>query len=226
MNNVVESLKGFYKAAGFFLFLTAIFFLFGIILNLTIKLPAGVNEGLLKLMAEQKILLQTTNTLYILADIFVILGIIGVYLSLINFKRNLALIGAIIGILGAVLAIGLRFGVHSEVALCGEYVALPGEIVQASYLGAFELMKRTTDIGLMGANILLGAGGLIIGTAMLSGVFNRKTAILFIVANILYIIGTIGSGIEPILRIVLFIAALLTIICMILIGLRLYKIGS
>jgi hypothetical protein len=230
MNNVMksadESWKRFYKAAGIFLFLTAFFFFFGLILNLMQKMPSGTTEDQLRIIADQKIHLQTVNALYILADICVIIGLIGVYLSLINLKRNQALIGAIIGILGAVLAIGLRFGIHAEVALCSEYVASTSEIIKAGYMGAFELMKRTTDIGLMGANILLGAGGLLIGIAMLSGVFNKSTAILFIIANILYIIGTLGSRIEPILLIVLLIAALIIIISMIFIGLRLFKIGS
>lgn len=226
LTSVDESWKGFYKAAGIFLFLTAFFFLFGLILNLVQKMPSGVTEERLRIMAEQKILMQTINALYILADISVIIGMIGVYLSLKNLKRNQALIGAIIGILGALLAIILRFGLHAEIALCSEYVASTSEIIKAGYMGAFELMKRTTDIGLMGANILLGIGGLFIGIAMLSGVFKKSTAILFIMTNLLYIIGTIGSGIEPTFFIILLAASFFMIICMILIGLRLYKIGS
>lgn len=226
MQDIDPSWNGFYKISGISQLITALFFFIGLALTLSQKMAIGSTVERLEILAKQQALFQLSNASFIMADIFAILGMLGIYLSLSKLKKNHALVGAALGILGATLAAGIRFGVYAETALASQYLNAASESLKSGYVAASELMKSVTDSGLLLANLLLGAGGLITGMAMLAGVFPKKTATLFIITNILYLVGFMGVVITQVFFPIILIACLMAIISMILIGLRLYAIGT
>jgi len=226
MEDIDPSWKSIYKISGISQLITALFFFSGLVLTFCQTMVIGPTVERLEILAKEQALFQLSNASFIMADIFAILGIMGIYLSLSNLKKNHALVGAALGILGAALAAGVRFGVYAETALASQYLNATSESLQSGYVAAAELMKSATDSGLLLANLLLGVGGLITGFAMLAGVFHKKIAILFIVTNMLYIVGFIGVVITKIFFPIILIACLLAIISMILIGLRLNALGN
>ena len=226
MENIDPSWKSFYKISGVSQFIAALFFFFGLALTSRQIVAIGPTAERLEILAKQQSLLHMINFTFAAADIFAILGMLGVYLALSAIKKNLALTGTSLLILGAVLAVGVRFCVYAEVALAGQYLSAANESLRFGYIAAAQLMKSATDIGLFQANILIGVGGLIGGIAMLDGVFHKRTALVFIITNILYIIGFVSVMFARVFFPVILIACLMTIISMILIGLRLYAIGN
>jgi len=226
VDKIDPSWKGFYKISGISLLITALFFFIAIVLTLCQTMALGPTVERLEILARQQALVQLSNGSFIVADIFSILGMLGVYLALHNLGKNQALVGATLGILGAALAVAARFGVYAEAMLASHYVNAASEGLQSGYVAAAELAKAFTDSGLLISNLLLGAGWLIIGFVMLAGVFRKRTAYLLIISYILYIVSFVGGVFVPILVPIVILACLLAIISEILIGLRLYAIGN
>ena len=226
MNDIDRSWSDFYKFSGISQILAAIFFVIGIVLLIYIEKILGTSTDRLEMLAKHKFLFQLGNGSCILADIFGILGILGVYLSLYKLKKSLVLAMASLQILGAVLAIGLRFGVHAEIELAINYVKAASESVQINYVAAANVIQGVSDIGLSLANLLLCVGGLIGGVAMLAGVFSKKIAYLYIISGFLGIVGFIGVVFTQAFVPIILLSCIVTIISMILVGFRLYAIGK
>lgn len=226
VDDIDQSWKIFYKISGTSQLMAALSFFIGLVFIFCQTMAIGPAAKRLEILAKQQAIFQLSNVSFILADIFAILGILGIYLSLHKLKKSHALAGATLGILGATLAVGVRFGVFAEVVIANLYVNAASESLQTGYIAAAELIRNATDSGLLIANLLLGVGGLITGVAMLAGVYHKKIAHLFIVTNILYIIGFIGIVFVSAFFPIVLIACFMTIISMALIGLRLYAISN
>lgn len=226
MNDIDRSWSGFYKISGISQLMLAILIIIGFVLYIYQEGYLSPTADRLEILAKHQVLFQLSNGTFIFADIFIILGALGVYLSLYKLKKNLILAGTIFSILGAVLAIGVRFGVHAEVSLAINYAKTTSENLQISYVAAAELIKSLGDSGITLANLLLSVGGLIAGIAMLAGVFSKKVAYLVIISGSLGIIGYIGVIFNPMFVVIILLGAIPAIIGAVLIGIRLIAIGK
>jgi hypothetical protein len=222
--SVDESWKGVYKAGGVSFVAAGILFILSFVLSFAQGQPPSTIEETLNSIAGQKLLFQATNGLFILVDILSIPAMLALYLALKEVKRTHALISTAMGLLGIVLAVGLRTGVHAMVALSSAYVAATSETQRAAYLAAADLVSGATDPGLTLANLLLFVYTLIISIAMLAGVFGRGAAYLGLVTGILGIVGLVGSIFIPALSMMTLLAALGWAIWFLVVGIRLYRL--
>ena len=227
MNDIDRSWSGFYKISGISMFISIILWLISLVLRFyqdqIYNIPI---VDRLEILAKQQILFQLRNGIAIFAAIGAILGFLGIYLSLYKLKKNLILAGTVSSILGAVLAIGVRFGVHAEVSLAINYAKTTSENLQISYVAAAELIKSFSDSGIFLANLLLSVGGLIAGVAMLAGVFSKKVAYLVIISGSLGIIGYLGVIFNPMFVVIILLGAIPASIGAVLIGIRLIAVGK
>lgn len=224
MTDIDRSWSGFYKISGISQILAAILLMLGLFLFKGAL--SGTYVDRLEIFANNNFQFQLGNTIIIISNIFGILGVLGIFLSLYKLKKNVVLLGAALGVLGLVLGIGLRFIVQGEIALAVNCVKATIENIPSNYVAVENVIQGLYDIGLRIANLLLGLHGLIFGFAMLSGVFSKKVAYLFIITSLLYIIGFIGSVFLQVFGVIVLLSFILTIISMILIGIRLYSIGT
>ena len=226
MNDIDRSWSGFYKISGISQLMLAILITIGFVLYIYQEGYLSPTADRLEILAKHQVLFQLSNGTFVFTDIFAILGTLGIYLSLYKLKKNLILAGTVFSILGAVLAIGVRFGVHAEVSLAINYAKTTSENLQISYVAAAELIKSFSDSGIFLANLLISVGSLIAGIAMLAGVFSKKVAYLVIISGSLGIIGYLGVIFNPMFIVIILLGAIPAIIGAVLIGIRLIAIGK
>ena len=225
MNNIDKSWKGFYKISGISSITGAAFFIAGLVMNFIIAIPPdSTTAEQLEILAKNSTLFQLGNIAVLLSDVFSALAILGIYFSLHMLKKGVALTGSALYILGASLAVMLHILEQGHVYIAGNFLQAIDEIHQFQYITAFELLKSITTNGYFIANLLIGAGFLTIGIAMLSGVYNRKTAWLVIFTSIVFITGCFAIIFTWVPAFILLAACFLSLICSTWIGLRLIAI--
>ena len=173
---VDASWKGTYKVGGVCLFLTWIFFIIGFVLTIVQGPPAVAIEEILDSIGRQKTLYQATNWVFVLSDLAPIPAVLALYHALKEIRRTHALMATAIGLLGVSMAIILRMGVHTMGSLGAGYLAASSEAVQVMNVLAAELINGATYAGLSFANALIFGWALIIGIAMLKGIFGKGVA--------------------------------------------------
>ena len=108
--------------------------------------------------------------------------------------------------------------------LSSSYKATASETMRAAYLVsaeyAIELGNVFADLALM----FLAVASIIIGFAMMKGVFSKAISYFVVVAGTLILLGTMGVLLEPLMFLAP-VGLILSAIWQILVGIKLYRLG-
>lgn len=216
-----QSWKGVYKSGGFSLltggiilivFLLSVF-IFRVDLPLT---PQAVLENPLP-----PVILYLGAAI---GELLLLPGALGLYLSLKNIKKNRMLIVVALWFVAVSLYLVSRGQIISLLPLSNKYMTISSEFTRTAYfVSAYQTIEVANIYGNM-ALMLHQVGTIIMGLAMLKGVYGRRTGYLVTVAGILTFIGTFGIVLRPLSLFTLF-GLMLTGIWQIIVGTKLYKLG-
>jgi hypothetical protein len=183
-------------------------------------LPNGA-EAALKYLDHKSALWSAIVALSVLTDVLYIPVGLSLYFAL----REINHIAALVGVAFMFLFVGLDLAVTwtnyaSLIVLSGHYAAASSDAQRAAYVAAADysmsvLSSRTETVY---AIVDLSFGILVIGVAMLRGVFNRPTAYLGIATGIVGILTLSGLFVTVILN------AILAIVWLFFVGYRLYRL--
>jgi hypothetical protein len=219
--NIDPSWKGAYKAGGFSLFAAGVLvFVFLLSLfTLQVSLPLTPQAVL-----ENPV---TPVTLFLLAafgELLLMPGVLGLYLSLKDVKKNHMLIATALWLAAVAMFLVSRGQIISLSQISGRYLATTSETLKAAYLASADLAIEVANIYADMALSLLAVASIIVGLVMLKGVFGKRIGYLVIVAGILTLFGTFGVLLEPLAILTLF-GLVLTAVWQIVVGAKLYKLG-
>ncbi len=217
-----DDFKGVYKAVGISSILAAIFIIVTLGSSLVPFEEVGAEVG----EDEQRLLRASSNSLlwalqsgsYIIFWLFLIPLFPALYLALRGVQHTYALIAAIVGEVGVI--IGLTGGgmFYSVLSLSKSYAAASG-VEKTAIVAATQAITASSNMsGVLGFS-LTGVTLIIVGLAMLKGVFNKWIGGLGIVTGILLLAAAIPS-----FTILFVMAGLGLIIWLVAVGLRLYKL--
>lgn len=151
--------------------------------------------------------------------------VLGLYLSLKAVKKNQMLIGTAVWLAAIPIILVSRGQIISLVPISTSYTATTSEIMRAAYVVSVELAIDAANVYVAMALALLGVGSVIIGLAMLKGVFGKGLGYLVIVAGILILLGTCGVLLEVLAILTLF-GLVLTAVWQIVVGAKLTRLGQ
>jgi len=169
----------------------------------------------------------TPVTLFLLAALGALLvmpGVLGLYLSLKDVKKNHMLIATALWLAAVAMFLVSRGQIISLSQISGRYLATTSETLKAAYLASADLAIEVANIYADMALSLLAVASIIVGLVMLKGVFGKRIGYLVIVAGILTLFGTFGVLLEPLAILTLF-GLVLTAVWQIVVGVKLYKLG-
>jgi hypothetical protein len=219
--NIDPSWSGVYKASGLSLFaggaIIVVFLLSVFIMQVPLPLtPQAVLEN-----PKPPVILFG---LAALGEFLLMPGVLGLYLSLKDVKKNHMLIGTAVWLVAIPMFLISRGQIISLLPISGIYTATTSEILRAAYLASADLAIEAANVYAVMALDLLGVGAVIIGLVMLKGVFGKGTGYLVIVAGILILLGTCGVLLEVLTVLTIF-GLVLTAVWQMVVGAKLYKLG-
>jgi len=174
--------KGLFRLGGISLVVSGALFLLKIPLDLAAGSPPSSGKEILAWMASGKLPLALVNEVVFIAGMFLVPGVIALYVSLANTDRNEAAIGS--GLFA--VAIPVLFAVaivHGRLVydVYGIHVDDPGvaELVVAVYYG-----------GLHAIGIMLAVATLVLSLAMKRGIYGRNIAYLGFATCVFDLVGS------------------------------------
>ena len=227
--SVDPSWKGAYKAGGIALIISAVLFFIFLYPALVLGTPT-TGEGFLT-QAGRTSLFGAEYSLAISSDCFAIPAGLALYLALKDARKTGMLVAVALWEIGIVLDLGRLFLGYSVSSLSAGYTAAASsQAQQAAYVAASDLAFGISwGAGVVAVTVLISISILIISWVMRNGIFSKGIAYLGIAASI---IGLVGSPYSPALFspealvIPFLLSALLAEIWFILVGYKLYKLGS
>jgi len=166
-------------------------------------------------------------TLYLLAalgELLLLPAALSLYLSLKGVNKNAMLISAASWSIAVTIYLASRGQIISLLPMSGRYAAATSESMRAAYLVSTEQTIEAANIYGNMALMLHQVGSIIVGLAMLRGVYGRRTGYLVTVVGIMTFIGTFGVVFRSLSIFTLF-GLMLTAVWQIVVGVKLYKLG-
>jgi len=218
---VDRSWKGVYKSGGFSLCaggaILAIFILSVFILQVALPLtPQAVLENP-----------KPPVTLYLLAalgEVLLLPAALGLFLSLKDVNKNYMLIAAASWSIAVAIYLVSRGQILSLLPASSGYADATSELIKAAYLVSVAQVIEVANIYGNIALMLHQFGSIIMGLAMLQGVYGRRTGYLVTIVGTMTFIGTFGVVLRPLSFLTLF-GLMLTAVWQIVVGVKLYKLG-
>ena len=219
--SVDPSWKGAYKAGGFSLFAAGfVLFVFFIALLVLQVSPTLTPEMVL----DDPVPPVSLYALAAFGELLLMPGVLGLYYSLKNVKKTHMLMATALWLVAVISFLISRSQIISLGPISDSYQATTSETMRAAYLvsaeHAIELGNVFADMALM----FLGASSIIIGLAMLKGVFSKGVSYLVIISGTLTLLGTFGVLLEP-LKILAPFGLILGAVWQVIVGVKLYKLG-
>ncbi len=183
--------KGVYRVGGLCLALAGILYLVGSTLGVYLGLTPGNSQAYLESLAAHPVMAQITYWIFVLADVFFIPAILGLYLALKGINKNAMLIAA--GLLGCFVVLDLgvtESNTLALVALAQSYASANSEALRTAYQAAANWGLATLPIATFFSWIGTSAGFLIAAIVMRKGIFGAFTARLGMIVYGLAIIAS------------------------------------
>ena len=215
-----KSEKGIHKVGGFS-FITAgfVLFLFFIALMFLQTSPTLTAEMVL----DDPVPSVSLYALAVFGELLLMPGVLGLYVAMKQVKKAHMVMGTALWLVAVVSFLVSRTQIISLFRISGSYQAATSEVMKAAYLimaeHTIELSNVFSNIALM----LLGIASIIIGLAMLKGVFSKRLSYLVIISGTLTLLGAMGVLFEPITILTLF-GLTLSAIWQIIVGFKLIKL--
>lgn len=164
-------------------------------------------------------------TLAAVGEFLLMPGVFGIYFSIKEINENRMLLGTAIWISSIPMFLVSRGQVISLATIAGNYAASTDTTLRTAYFVAVQLALDLSGVFVTMALILLGVGGIILGSVMLKGVFGKPTGYLVILAGALTAMGTFGVLLEPLTIGTLF-GLILNGVWQTTIGVKLIRLGG
>ncbi len=214
--------KGLYRAGGASFLIIGVLYIIGIVLFSQLGGLPTSGQAALTALSTQKLLAQTTTTIFAATDLLLIPGVFALYVALKGVRRTYALVASGLAGLFIVLDLGVNtVNFFTVIALGDKYAVATTEAQRAAYVAAADLTLGAVNVGLPLAGLAIAVGILIFGLAMLKGVFNKPTAYLAVLLGILGIISSIPI---PALAILFVVVLILSAVWFLAVGYKLYKL--
>ena len=216
-----NSEKGICKVGGFSLITAGfVLFLFFIALMFLQTSPTLTAEMVL----DDPVPSVSLYALAVFGELILMPGVLGLYVALKQVKKAHMVMGTALWLMAVVSFLISRTQIISLFRIGSSYQATTSETMKAAYLvsaeHAIELSNVFSNIALM----LLGIASIIIGLAMLKGVFSKGLSYLVIISGTLTLLGAMGVLFEPITILTLF-GLILSAIWQIIVGFKLIKLN-
>lgn len=189
--------------------------------------PSGGGEVWLTYLAGNTTVWWGILGLSVLTDLLYVPVAFSLYLALKAVNRNAMLVAT--AFVGLFVALDLAVtwpNYASLIALSGKYAATTNEAQRAAYVAAADYASTVlgSSVEVVYSIVVLAFGILLIGLVMLKGPFSKSTAILGVITGILGIL-SFGSVFASALSITVIITSVLTIVWLLFVGYRLYRLG-
>jgi hypothetical protein len=220
--------KGVYRVGGLSLVAAGILYLIGSTLGFYLGGAPGNNQAYLQSLATHPIIAPITYWIFILADIFFIPAVLGLYLALKAINKNAMLIAT--GLIGffVILDLGVtESNTLALVALTQSIATATSDAARAAYQAAANWGLATLPIATFFSWIGPSVGFLITSIVMRKGILGRNTARLgMIVYGLAIIVSFYFLFPVPVLSLALTPILILYGIWLIAAGRRLFKLGK
>lgn len=152
-------------------------------------------------------------------------GGLALYFALKDVNRNQVFLGTALWLTAIPMFLVSRGITISIITISGSYTDTTDTALRAAYLAAAQLALGISNVFAVMSLMLLGVGSIVLGFVMLKGVFSKRTAQLVILAGALIVMGTFGVILQPLTIGTLF-GLILSGVWQVLLGIRLFKLGS
>jgi hypothetical protein len=231
-NMMIETIdsdwKWTYQAGGVSGILLGIAYFIIIALYIPVGAPPTGAEARVAYHAGNLALWRAILDLSVLTDFLFLPLAFALYLALKHINKNLMLMGAAFVLMFILLDLMLTWTNYASlIFLSGQYISAVDEAQRAAVVTAatYPTLVLESPLTFVYNTLTLSVGILMIGLAMLKGIFNKTTAYLGIATGILGIIAVFGPFLVPALRVTIIFASLLTTLWVMFAGYRLYRLG-
>lgn len=219
--------RGLYRAGGVS---AALYIVLGIIAPVVILMtmpqpPSSGGAATLQYIASNRLGYIFEQVLFSVPSVFAMVVFLALYMALKHLNKSYAAIAALVAIVSQVLALASPVtggGALSLVYLSDHYVTATTAAQRAAFASAAEGFIAQNTI-VQAGGILFAIGILIISIIMLKGVFQKGIAYLGIVTGV---IGIMSEALRNMLGFGYLVYWVLFIIWFIVIGWKLYRLGS
>ncbi len=214
--------KGLYKVGGAAFLINGVLYIIGVALFVQLGGIPTSGQAALTALSGQKLLAQTTTTIFAATDLLLIPGVLALYVALKGVRKTYAVIASGLAGLFIVLDLGVNtVNFFSVIALGDKYALATTEAQRAAYVATADLTLAATNVGLPLAGLVIAVGTLLFGLAMLKGIFNKPTAYLGVLVGIVGIISAIPI---PALLVAFLVAIILSAVWFLAVGFKLYRL--
>lgn len=228
VNGVDPDGKWLYRVGGISALILGIGYIIIIALYVPIGAPPSGAEARLTYLAENTTAWWAILGLSVLTDFLFVPVALSLYLALKGINRNAMLVATAFVGLFVVLDLPLTWTNYDAlITLSASYAAATSDAQRAVFVTAATYPSIVTDSSLLFVynTLTLSVGILLTGLVMLKGVFSKSAAYLAVATGILGIIAVAGSFFVNTL-IVTIIASSLTMVWVLFVGSRLYRLGQ
>lgn len=212
------SLGGIFRTGAISSVLVAVFIIVAVVSGLLAgPAPQEVAQSLVRIDAN-KLLITLGLGAGIIIALFLIPVIPVLYLALRDVQHTYTLLASVIGGVGIVTSLLSSSTQYALVRLSDSY-AVASAADRSAIVAASNAMRGSANVSLTETGILFGVATILISLAMMKGVFSKWVGWIGIVAGILSLLGLIPS-----LSILFLVANVVYIIWFIGIGARLYRL--
>ena len=190
--------------------------------------PSGVPTGAesyLKLVSQNQVLAASDWSLWIVADLLIVLPTIALYFVLSPTNKTLALVGTALALVFPIYDIPVsELNSLMLVSLAHGYANAPTAALQAPYIAAAASRVAALPVETF-VSFALSIGFLVLSFAMLKSVFRKGIAILGIVANGAAVVGSVSALVPAsgVLGLLFFISVPAGGLWLILVGFQLHR---
>jgi hypothetical protein len=221
------SWRGLYRAGSISAALYVILVIVPLVLLFTTPQPPSAGgAATLQYIAANKLVYIIELVSFVGLSVPAMVVFLALYAALKHLNKSYAALGAFIGIASEVVALAYNSSPQSLnaglVYLSDQYVAATTAAQHIAFATAAEGLIAVTN-GVNAAGILTATGILVISLVMLKGVFHKGFAYVGIITGAL---GIFSEAIRPILGIGYIVYGLLLPIWFLVVGWKLYRLGS
>jgi hypothetical protein len=220
--------KGLYRVGGISAIVLALAYTLTTPLYAVAGAPPNGGEAWLQYVNGKETLWWGILGLSVLTDFLFVPVCFALYFALKGVNRNLALIGVAFVGLFAVLDLAVTWSNYAALITLGaNYASAVNDAQRAALVAAATYADTVLRYSLAVYSIaLISFGILVIGVAMLKGVFSRVTAYLGLATGILGIVSVLGPFVLSALGTLIILTSISTIIWLLFVGYRLFRLGQ
>lgn len=220
--------KWFYRVGGISALVLGLAYIITIPLYAHVGAPPSGGEAWLKYLAGKTTVWWAILGLSVLTDLLFVPVALALYLALKGVNRNAMLVATAFVGLFIVLDLAVTWPNYASlITLSGHYAAATNDAGRAVYVAAATYASAVLPFSVPIYSILvLSFGILLIGLVMLKGIFSKSTAYLGLVTGILGIVSGVGPLFVSTLSVTVIITSVLTIVWVLFVGYRLYRLGK